>query len=243
MMDIDDAQPQPASTRLPTELKVEIWKHYFTTVTLPTTEMKNLSPEEQDKIPQWFSLYRGTYLRFVEESLPAMRPLMITQPALLQTCKTFREEALPLYLEELQSRKRDEAERQEIDFLLKFTLFGENFTVAEGEYEKLRRIDCRITVLTQEIARVRRELDITEPAIPERETDPVPGMLVARRLTFHKASPMFLEGLQTIRDEEDEREVKTIEDLHSQALRHKILRKFIVKVERGMEKGMGKRME
>ncbi|KAK4496612.1 hypothetical protein PRZ48_012592 [Zasmidium cellare] len=71
----------PASTRLPTELRLEIWDHYFTTTALPY------------------------------HTLTAPTNHFTHQPALLNTTPQLRAEALPFYLARLRREFDNEEER------------------------------------------------------------------------------------------------------------------------------------
>lgn len=106
---------QPASARLPAELRLEIWKHY-TAVACPTFEMRIFVPRCDPH-----------------------------EPALLRTCKLFRREALPLYLEEL--------EKPGDEFIAKLI---DARTPSQHERAKLS-----LLALVRGIEKVERELDET----------------------------------------------------------------------------------
>lgn len=102
-MEGEQQQDPPASTRLPTELRLEIWKHYFAAIEFEYTGYRELSGSDQC-IPHWHpdKGWQHQLGHFITPAqLPSLRSMHYTGPALLKTCKAFRAEALPIYLERL----------------------------------------------------------------------------------------------------------------------------------------------
>lgn len=102
---MEKQQKEPASTRVPTELRLEIWKHYFATLPfLLATRYEELPYATKRPIPPWTQI--SVFAKGIKVyALDVIRPLPgldQAEPALLQVCPLFRAEALPLYLQYLQ---------------------------------------------------------------------------------------------------------------------------------------------
>lgn len=112
---MEQQPPPPASARVPVELRLEIWRHYFTDMPVTYISPAGLPSHQSHAISQWneevHSVKDATrHFSWWGKEVYTLPPAQClrAEPALLQTCPRFREEALPFYLEHLQRKAVEE---------------------------------------------------------------------------------------------------------------------------------------
>lgn len=149
-----------ASARMPTELRLEIWRYYFNIITIHHVQYHTLSKLEAAHVPFW----SHPQLRDAQGRLIVQEPLLdkrqvpdltAREPALLEM---FRGEALPLYLERLEREKFEEIAAYRT-YINRPMMNGLSFINDAETWIELRDKECRLVALTQGIRNVGQELE------------------------------------------------------------------------------------
>lgn len=163
--------PQPSITRLPPELRLEIWKHYFATHPFePSKRLQDLPGLDEIFVikcyhPNWITSFvvelsgppeklfvpGGVSDRELTPSPRHLQNLTLLELALLQTCRLLRHEALPLYLEALRARMRSVREEY-------LGLLLEKRPLPTRPLDWIGKYQCRLVVLDVTIEHVKRRL-------------------------------------------------------------------------------------